>query len=461
MTFFAFGLNHEKAPVAMRERFALAPGQMDALFGELEQLPEAAELVVLSTCNRTEAYLFGTEVDVRSVKQAFEKVVGESWPAASTFEEYDEAAVLHILRVACGLRSLVLGDAQILAQMKDAYRRADEAGRVGTVMHRLMHSAFRTAKRVASETGVSAGAASVSSMAVTMVREYMERSGRPGLRGAKVVVLGAGQMGRLAVQSLSQSQLGRVVLINRSEEKAREAAGSLQAEVAPWERRSEEISDADIVIVTTGSTEPVVAAADVADAARPIVFVDISVPRNVDRSVDALPHCRVFDLDTLNTGIVAVESARRAEVPAAEEICDDVLVEFVSWVFHQQALQPAIQAIRDTFDEIRMEEIERHVHRFSEADRDTLMRLTQSIMQKLLAVPIVRLKSFDPESIDFVRGVRILNTLFSRPGCDQARQTGQPEELPQPGRCQHAPEEEKLPLTFDDLASLTSIRGEA
>jgi glutamyl-tRNA reductase len=463
MTFYSFGLNHEKAPVKLRERFALSADQVSTLYREVE-LSSGAELVVLSTCNRTEAYLFGTADDRLRVRSVISRLAATPWPVREAFEYVDEMAIRHVLRVACGLKSLVLGDSQILAQMKEAYRRADEAEMVGAVMHRLVHSAFRTAKRTASETGLSAGAASVSSMAVAMAREFFERSGRPGLKDTRAVVFGAGEMGRLAVHALRAHDLEHLTVINRTPEKARELAQTVDASVVQWNDRFDAIREADIVLVTTSSDSFVVLPEHLVERERPVVLVDVSVPRNVHPDIDALPNCRVFDLDALNSGLVKVEAARRTEIPSAERICDEMMVEFVGWVIHQQAMQPAIQSIRQTFDEIRNQEIARHAHRFADMDRAELERLTNSILQKLLAVPVVRLKNLHPESLDFVRGIQILSGLFSRPGCDAAAaRTEEDHPVPPielPGRCPHDGTPVRS-LTYDDLAGFPMIRGEA
>ncbi|HET6568555.1 MAG TPA: glutamyl-tRNA reductase [Rhodothermales bacterium] len=420
MTFFAFGINHETAPVEVREAFAVSEEARRAFYRRLA-LPDSAELILLSTCNRTEGYLFGTEADVAAVTNLLSASAGQPWPEREAFRYQDEDAIRHLLQVACGLRSMVLGDAQILAQVKDAYRIAVEEERVGTVLHRLLHSTFRAAKRVAAETALSSGAASISSAAVALARTRLEQAGRGGLDGARVLILGTGKMGRLALQSLSRFDLAGLSVANRSRERAALVAEVAGADVVDWEARHAAAAAADVVIVATGSDKPVLYADRLSaksehDAGT--LLIDIAVPRNVDEAVAALPGYTVLELNALHAWTQQVDRTRRAEVPRAEQICEELLAEFVSWMFHQQALQPVVQAIRDTFDDIRLQEIERHQHRFTDADYAELDRLTRSIMQKLLAIPIVRLKSVDPESIDFVRGVRLLQHLFSRPGCE-------------------------------------------
>jgi len=348
-------------------------------------------------------------------------MAGQAWPDEDAFLFQDEDAVQHVLEVTSGLRSLVLGDAQILAQMKDAYRRAVDADAVDTLLHRLMHTAFRAAKRVANETALSSGAASVSSAAVAMARDHFRDIVGSGLEGAHVMLVGAGKMGRLALGAMRSYAPARITVTNRSAERAREVADEHDADILDWEQRHDRLASVDVVIVATGATDPVLVVDRVPEREAhrlPALLIDISMPRNVDPHIDAIEGYSVCDLDTLRAWTNEVEAQRSAEVPEARAICSDLMGDFVTWVFHQQALQPAIQAIRNTFEAIRTQEIERHHHRLSQVDKDELDQLTTSIMQKLLAVPIVRLKNVDPDSIDFVRGIELLRLLFSRPGCE-------------------------------------------
>ncbi len=422
MSFFAFGFNYESARVQVRDAFALDVSTQTRLY-EVLTLEEGSEFVLLSTCNRTEVYLYGTEADVQGIKNAIGIAVGIAWDEEASFMYHDEAAVWHVLRVTSGLKSMVLGDGQILSQVKEAYRLAVHHDRVGAVLHRLMHTAFRAAKRVATETGVTSGAVSVGAAAVAMARNHLEDGGRNGLAGSRIVVLGAGQMSRLILQVLRKQPVRSLILINRTEGRGSELAAAVGAQTVPWEERYGAIRDADVVLAATSSPSPVIEAESVlpkAPGARDTLLIDIGTPRNVEPAVGRIAGHRVLDLDTLNAWIRRTEAHRRAETPAAEAICDELLSEFVAWMFHQQALQPGIQAIRETFEAIRRREIERHHHRFSDTDREELDVLTRSIMQKLLAVPVVRLKSVSPESIDFVNGIRLLQYLFSRPRCDDA-----------------------------------------
>jgi glutamyl-tRNA reductase len=181
----------------------------------------------------------------------------------------------------------------------------------------------------------------------------------------------------------------------------------------PWARRHEAVANADLALVATGAPDPILTAPALPPAQEgSTLVVDVTMPRNVDPAVADESGYRLYDLDDLEDWTDAVQEKRARAVPEAESICEELLEEFVTWVFHQQALQPAIQAIRSTFDTIREQEVERHAHR-TDMDREEVDRLTESIMQKLLAVPIVRLKNVDPGSIDFVQGIELLRALFA------------------------------------------------
>ena len=423
MTLHAVGLSHDTAPVAVREPFALDDDGRQQLYAALgHALTPDAEVVLVSTCNRTEAYLYGTDTDQRTLRALLAHHAGQPWPDAHAFTLRDEGAVQHVLAVAAGLRSLVLGDAQILSQIKDAYRAADDESRLGPVMHRLMHTAFRTAKRVKTETGLGLGRASVSSAAVAAAAAHF--GGR--LDGRRALLVGTGQMGQAALKALAQYRLAGLAVTNRSADRAAAVAASFGAEVVDWADRHAAAGRADLVLVASGAAEPTVRAADLPDrstqalAFNETLVLDIALPRNVEPAVDALPGYRLIGLDQLAAVSASTKAARQREVPQADAIVEEELAQFVAWVFHQQALGPAVQQIRATFEAIRQQEIERHAHRFASADRDELDRLTRSIMQKLLAVPVVRLKTAqatDDATLDYARGVRALAAIFSRPDC--------------------------------------------
>lgn len=417
MTFFAFGLNHEHAPVPLREAFALDEERQCEIYRSVE-LSEHAELILLSTCNRTEGYLYGKQEDVEQVRGVLSVAADRSWPEDASFLYRDERAIAHVLELASGLRSQVLGDPQILAQLKDAYRLAVEEELVDTVLHRLMHSAFRAAKQVTNETGISRGPHSISSLAVRTADDHLKEIEGRGIEDRVVLVMGAGEMGRLAAEVLRSYGPAEIRVANRTARRAEELAEAQGAAFVSWADRYRHAREADLIIVATGATEPVLEAEEWPEdgsAGTTTVVVDVAMPRNVDPALEGEADCAIFDLDRLDERRERTERERAADVPRAREICREVLQEFVAWVFHQQALQPAIETLRETFEGIRRREIERHEDRFDEVDREELDRITRSIMQKVLSVPIVRLKDAADDELDLAQRVELLHTLFARP----------------------------------------------
>lgn len=418
MQFFSFGINHHQVSVDQRGKFSCTESMIREIYRAAE-LSEHAEYVILSTCNRSEVILYGTQEDVQELQEVISSVTGAAWPEEA-FEYKDEPAIKHLLAVTAGLDSMVLGDAQILNQVKEAYRLAVDEEKVGAVLHRLMHTAFSGAKRVVTETSMAGGSASVAGTAVQIA--YRASQALKNGDALTCLVLGAGQMGKLVVEALSRESDVEILVANRSKVRAEQLVEMYAgAKLIDWENRHETVATADIVVVASGATEYVLIADQIPapESGHQVLIVDISVPRCVDPSIKLLDGYRLYDMDDLQAKIQGVISDRKEALPLAREICDQMLADFVSWCFHHQAMQPAIHAILDTFDNIRLQEIERHAHRFEDADLKQLDRITKSIMQKVLAVPVVRLKNVGPDHIDYVNGVKLLQTLFARTSCEE------------------------------------------
>jgi glutamyl-tRNA reductase len=282
-------------------------------------------------------------------------------------------------------------------------------------MHRLMHAAFRTAKRIINETDLTTGASSIPYMAVEAAIHHFKSTSTGSVDEMRALVAGTGSMARLAVEALHSFGIRHVSVTGRSEWRGSASGIDFQS----WEDRHALCLDYDTVIVATSARTPVITSSKITPTGTSTLFVDISSPRNVEASVGDLPGLYVMGLDELNDFAARTVDLRRLAVPEAQRIVAEILSEFVSWVFHHQSLQPAIQAIADTFETIRSQEVERHHDRFSGADKEEIERLTRSIIQKILAVPVVRLKGVEPDSIDFVHGVRLLHALFRRETCEE------------------------------------------
>ncbi len=418
MQFFSFGINHHQVSLELRDRFAASEQDLKTLYRKTE-VSDSAEYVVISTCNRTECLLYGEPSDVHKIQLALSEYAGEPWPLKA-FLYQDEAAIMHIFEVTAGLNSLVVGDAQILGQVKDAYRIAVDEEQVGAVLHRLLHTAFSTAKRVVSETDLTSGTSSIAGTAVSIALHALHAR-RIALDDARWLVVGAGHMGHLVIDALQKVEGGQVRVANRSVERAKALKGHFpDVEMLPWHNLYEGIASADVVIVASGAQDYIINPEElvIRDEGKLTLMIDIAVPRNINPSVADVAGYHVFDLDSLKKQIDTVITHRKEAMPDARDICKEMLADFVSWCFHHQAMQPAIHAILDTFENIRQQEIERHVHRFVDADLKQLDRITKSIMQKVLAVPVVRLKNVGPDNIDYVNGIKLLQTLFARTSCE-------------------------------------------
>ncbi len=418
MDYFAFGINHRTAPVEIREAFEYDAESLERLYAAVGQL-KGAEWLVLSTCNRTEVYLHGQPRHAARLREAISGRAG-AWPADRAFEYRGREAVVHVLEVVSGIRSQILGDGQILNQVKGAYRIASTAGTLGPWMHRLMHTAFATAKEIITETGFGASGASVARAALDRALET-SASVAPDGTVRTGLLLGRGTMIQLVLKEAAGRQDVRFLVSNRTDSAARELAATHGAGVVPWAERHEAASRVDFVIAGTGSFEPVLHAAELParNASRPVLLLDISVPRNIDPSADALPGYRVLNIDQVvghdPDGGAAVESKLAAARARCEAAADGV----VAWEGQHDTLQPAIHTLYDTFEAVRRREVDRNLHRFDASQHEQIDRLTRSIMQKLLAIPVVRLKTMAASEMDLAGRVEILNSLFARVACEE------------------------------------------
>ena len=337
MSIVAVGINHKTAPVAVRETISFNPDRLSAALTELLSSVECREAAILSTCNRTELYLV-QEGDV-SVTQ--EKVVRwlehyHNVPAStitpSLYWHTDLQAVNHMMRVACGLDSLVLGEPQILGQMKQAYSQAKAAGSMSLVMDRLFQRTFGVAKQVRTETEIGASAVSVAFASVNLAKHIFA-----SLEKVKVLLVGAGETIELVAKHLYENKVGKITVANRTIARAEAMAGAIGADVITLAQIPEKMADADIVISSTGSTLPIIGKGMVEHALgkrkhRPIFMVDLAVPRDVEEQVGELEDVFLYTVDDLQ-GIIAKNLAnRRKEAIQAEAIVSTQSDVFMSWL---------------------------------------------------------------------------------------------------------------------------------
>jgi glutamyl-tRNA reductase len=372
MTVSLVGLSHHVAPVELRERVTLGAAAAAELARSL------GDAVCLSTCNRTELYFASGEED--EAVAALERLAGESLDGV-LYRLHDEAAALHLFRVAAGLDSLVPGEGEILGQVRGAY----EAATPGPVLDHVFRQALGVGKRVRTETAIGESPASVSSAAAALAAQVFGE-----LKGRRVLLVGAGRIGELAASNLASRGAEIAYVANRTEEHGRELAHRFGATAIPLDGVSGCLAEVDVVVCSTSAPEPVVRAADVPARHRtPLFFIDIAVPRDVDPAVSKLGGCFLYDIDDLEAVVAETLNGRRAEAEKAEQLVAEETERYRSWRASLDVV-PAIASLRARAEEIRSAELAKV--RVSDDERRTLESVTAQILNKLLHLPTVRMK---------------------------------------------------------------------
>jgi glutamyl-tRNA reductase len=396
------GLSHQTAPVALRELFAFTPEELpDAL--EATSAPYAGT-AILSTCNRTEVYITNEDAIARdSVIEALAAAKGHPIPEGADFYHLEGTeAARHLFKVAAGIESLVVGESEILGQVRAAFAAATAARASDYVLARLFHSAIRAGRRARNETEVGAHGLSVSATAVALVRQALGDP-TPGsgqaLRRKTVLVVGAGDAARLTAQALASAGTGRILVTTRTFSRARDIATELEAFAYPFDQLPSLLVEADIVISSTSAPEHVIERSHVEAAlkARPeraLVLVDIAVPRDIDPAVADLPSVRLFDIDDLQGQAESNRQARLREVEAVEEIVDEEVARFGEWL-RQNSATPTISQLRRQAERAREIEIQRTLARLpnlSPEERRRIEAMSKAIVKRILHEPVTRLR---------------------------------------------------------------------
>jgi glutamyl-tRNA reductase len=396
MQLILVGTSYQRAPVELRELLAYDPALRREALGRLGA--GGAEAAVLSTCNRTEVY--GVSAEPAELE---ERIYGElaglsglshTELAPALYSVSDEAAAVHLFRVAAGLDSMVPGEAQILGQVREAYEAARETETTGATLHRLFRQALRVGKRVRTETAIGENPASVSSAAAQLAERVFE-----DLAGRRILLVGAGKTADLTAANLISRGVGEIVVANRSAERAEALARRFGGRAVGLDRVEAELAQADVVVASTSSQGFVLCATQVERAVRerrgrPIFFIDIAVPRDVDPAVIELEGCYLYDIDDLERVVAESVAGRREEAVRAEAIVSEEADSFRAWQLSLDVV-PAISSLRARAESIRREELERAQGRLaslSPSQRRAVEALTSQIVAKLLHQPTVRMK---------------------------------------------------------------------
>ncbi len=398
MNLLLAGISHRTAPVAIRERYVFPEADPEAPLRSLAAEAALAESMVLSTCNRVEAIAAAADRERAegALRGWLARAHGHSLEAiAPHLYLYEGGEVAgHVFRVASSLDSLVVGEPQILGQLKSAYRAAGEVGTVGPVLNRLLHRAFSVAKRVRTETGVAEAAVSVSSMAVQLAMRIFDT-----LADKRVVLLGAGEMIKTAARHLRAQGAGQMLVLNRTLDRAKELAEEVGAEAGPLSALDEALPGADIVLASLADSPGAVTVTAVREALRhrdnrTMFLIDIAVPRNVDPAVNDLGNVYLYNLDDLAELADANAGGRQAEAERAERIVREEAGSFMRWFTALEAV-PTITSLTHWGEEVRRAELQKAIaalHPVSEEQRRVLEGLTDAIVRKLLHRPIARIR---------------------------------------------------------------------
>ncbi|MBF2027134.1 MAG: glutamyl-tRNA reductase [Oscillatoriales cyanobacterium C42_A2020_001] len=420
MNIVVVGLSHKTAPVEVREKLSIPEPQCDRAIAQLCSHPHIEEVAILSTCNRMEIYAVADESEngVRAITQFLSD--HSKLPAAYLrqylFVLLHHDAVMHLMRVSAGLDSLVLGEGQILAQVKQCHKLGQEHKGVGRTLNQLFKQAISAGKRVRTETSIGTGAVSISSAAVELAQMKVQN-----LAACRVAIIGAGKMSRLLVQHLVSKGAASIAIVNRSMERMQELAKQFpegDLHLYPMTDMMQVITHSDIVFTSTAATDPLLDRAKleaVLDPSQHLMLFDISVPRNVDSDVNELSYVQAFNVDDLKAVVAQNHEARRQMAMEAEALLDEEVDSFETWWRSLETVS-TISSLRDKVETIRVQELEKALSRlgteFAEKHQEVIEALTRGIVNKILHDPMVQLRA--QQDIEARRqAMQTLSTLFN------------------------------------------------
>jgi len=414
MSLLSLGINHQTAPVDIREKVAIAPDQMDEALIELQKLATVNETVIVSTCNRTEIYCDTSSDSSDSISHWLSSYHGMSSEALSPYmyQYSDQEVARHLFRVASGLDSMVLGEPQILGQLKQSFDQARNGNSVDTILGRLFQHSFNVAKRVRTDTEIGSHPVSVAFTAVNLSKQIFG-----DLSELQALLIGAGETIELVSRHLRSQKIGSMVIANRSLENAARLANEVEAEAVPISDVPEQLVNADIVISSTASQLPILGKGATESALkrrkhRPIFMVDLAVPRDIESEVGKLQDIYLYTVDDLKNVIDKNQRTRELAAEAAQEIINFEVINFEQWLkTHQSADE--IRQLRDNADLIKQQCMNRVLAQF-EKDHDAekaLQRLANSLTNKMLHGPTIEMRKA-LESEDQVT-IRFLHSLIS------------------------------------------------
>ncbi len=414
MNIYAVGTSHKHSPLELRERLVFGEDELAPALEDL-RARAAAEAAIISTCNRTEIYIVPQDelFNADRLKEWLAAWKRFDVPKQSLFALHASSAARHLFEVASGVDSQVVGDIQIIGQVRSAYQSAQRSGALGKVLDRLFNVALHTGKRVKSETELFAGAVSISYVAVELAKKIFHP-----IAGKRTLVIGAGESGELAARNLHGQGVRNITITNRTEARGHALIGRLGfGSWMPIDALPSRLHEFDIVIVSTGAPNYLVTyeharAAAAHRAGEPQLIVDISVPRNVDPRIDTIPMIFCKDLTDLTSVVESNVERRLAELPRAELIIAEELAKFAAWC-NRLPVTPVVAELKRWGEEIARAELEKNRGRFSEADYENVERLVSSVVRKILGMPMAHLLDAQTDAERVLLKAEYVRVLFN------------------------------------------------
>lgn len=386
-------LSYKQAPIAIREAVSLNEIGCRNLLDKIREFTDAQDVLVLSTCNRTEVYYAAAQ----DLSQAMTKLIAmeKGFIATKEISAYFQSitehqqAVQHLFYVSLGLESQVVGDMQILNQVKKAYQWSADANMAGPFLHRLMHTVFATNKQVFNQTAFFDGAASVSYATVELVEELTR-----GMANPRVLMIGVGEIGANVCDNFGKSKIKHITIANRTHHKALELAQKTSARAIYWENVWQEMAQADVVISSVPGDCFFIAKAQVEQmgANAPRFFVDLSMPRSIDAEIETLPSARVYNVDNIRNRATEALAMRLAAIPEVKQLIAQQMAEFTAWT-REMAMSPALQQFKSRLEEIRQHELARYTKKLGDSEKELVEAITKNILNKIVKLPALELKA--------------------------------------------------------------------
>jgi len=414
------GLSHKTAPVEIREKLAFAPTAMERPLRQMLELATITEGLIVSTCNRVELCAVTKEPDaaiaeLRRFLAEYHEISTQEINE-NLFDYQGEEAIRHLFRVSSSLDSMVLGEPQILGQIKTAYGYAAEFKTAGLILNRFLHKAFSVAKRVRTETAIASNAVSVSFAAVELARKIFDRLDNKG-----VMIIGAGEMCELAARHFVSNGISKVLVTNRTFERAEKLAAEFDGKAVPFDSFADHLAEVDIVMTSTGAPNFILGKRQMEEVLkrrknRPMFLIDIAVPRDIDPKVNDISNTYLYDVDDLQGVVQANLKERQKEAGKAEAIVEQEIGQFHQWLGNLE-VKPTVIALRRKFEEIRQQELEKtfgNLKDLTGKQRKSIEAMAGAIINKILHKPTAALKNSqnDTSGEDYVDAVR---TLFDLP----------------------------------------------